>query len=327
MSTGSNGGFALDQNLQSQLPLMMLGSRLKPGPGQREPWGRDGGLLSPQHLHVSGGYLVTYLGTPQIGDVRVSLTGRWTEQATVAAQQTSFESSRANLGPYPSQSFGWFGKRTKPLEKLEPGMLSQDEFVKMWNGEISAQLWIIRLVAVVLMIISFELIFQPLSTAADLLRMLDYCTCCLGSLLSEAAQCVIHTVAAVVAICVVLVAVAVAWIVARPGFAIGLLIAAVCLTACMIAHARRKTSARRMGLVGGAVGLVESGMPTRPAPAMATRVQPSVTPRTVQMNVTCPRGVGQGELVSIYTPAGEQFQVTVPSGVSAGQVFAIQLPT
>jgi len=327
-SATKSGGLALDSNLAQQLPSSDLGSKLHPvSPTQQ--WSRMGGSLQPTMLYKNGNYLASSLN-PGIGDIRISLQGRSANAATVAAQLSAGD-SHGLLGPYPSQKFGWFGKRTKPLEKLEPGILSINSFVDAWNGEIGAQLWLIRIVCLVVMVIAFEMIVQPLSVAADLLRTLNWCTCCLGSILDNAAQCVIHTVALVMAVCITMFTVAVAWIVARPALGIGLLVLTVAIF-CSFFYYQRKKSARNVGISDASAGLVQE------APMQQQFAQPQfsphqqmaqplpIVPQQQLMQVTCPAGVGPGGVVAITTPSGQQCQVQVPAGVQTGQVFQVSLP-
>jgi hypothetical protein len=279
-------------------------------------YGRSGGELSSNMLQLSGGYITTYDGSPSLGDVRISFTGSSANQVTVAAKQTSITLSTGNvqLGAWPPKSFGWFGKHTKPVEKLYKGQLSLNEFVTQWTSEVSATLWLIRILGLVIMVIAFEMIVQPLSVAADLLRTINCFTCGLGSLLDEAAQCVLHTVAFILAVVLTFITVAIAWIVARPLYAILMVLASLAVlfgSGCM-----HKKSARGVAVNGGNTGL----MAPAPQVAMAESRQP------VTMQVTCPSNVGPGGLVSVMSPSGQQFQVQVPAGIEPGQVFNVQSP-
>lgn len=331
----SEYALVLDTNLQLQLPSEDLSSKLGSGPGRSSTYGRFGGVLDATMLSRSGGYLTT---GDQLGDVRISMTGRSATQATVAAQISHGGALYYGLGPFPSQTFGWFGKHTKPLEKLEPGLLSQSAFVKLWSSEIAAQAWLIRFVTFIVMIIAFEMIVQPLAVAADLLRMLNWCTCCLGTLLDDLAQCVIHTIAFCSAVILWLLTFSVAWIVARPLLGICLLAVDIAAIVLLVRYARGRKSARQVEpLMDGypaaadSMGQWPNGGPHAQAPrgismpVAARPVAPS-GPAASQMSVTCPGGVGPGGLVSITTPSGQQMTVAVPAGVSPGQVFTVQIP-
>jgi len=287
-------------------------------------------------LALSGGYLTT---GNSLGDVRISLSGRSATQATVAAKFVSGtgygpKGYQQALGPWPSQTFGWFGKHTKPLEKLEPGLLSRDGFIKLWRSEIATQAWIIRGVTFLIMLIAFELILQPLAVAADLLRMLNWCTCCLGTLLDNLAQCLIHTIAIVSAIFLWLLTFAVAWVVARPLLGIILLVVDIAGIAALVVYARRRKSSRDVtpliSMEGGYTGAtspaqMNMGVPVQP-PAVQERISMQPVASPVMMNVTCPAGVGPGGLVSLQSPSGQQVNVTVPAGVYPGQQFTVQVP-
>merc|ERR1719291_382999 len=88
----------------------------------------------------------------------------------------------------------------------------------------------IRIIGLFVMIMAFFMIFSPLSVMADLLMWLNYCTCCLGSILDKASQAVISAVSCGTGcICFTIIFCA-AWCVANPTYTlIGvLLIACIC---------------------------------------------------------------------------------------------------
>lgn len=348
----NRNGLSLDMNLQQQLPSADLANRLLRYPqGWTQVYQRLGGSLSPNMLQVNGGYLTTYRSQPQPGDLRISLQGRSATTATAAAKQSTSADARSTnyrLGAWPPQSFGWFGKHTKPLEKLLPGRLSASEFVKAWESQISAQTWLLRFVSLVVMVIAFELIIQPLSVAADLLRMINCCTCGLGSLLDGAAQCVIHTLAFAAACCLFLITVAIAWIVARPLLGIFLVLMAIALF-YVVYRAQHKRGARApqvfdasAGLMAGgamagspasAAGLRTAGVPMASAVPMAAAVPMApampvamAVPPQQSMQVMCPNGVQPGDMLNVQGPDGHRFMAQVPAGVRPGQAFNVQMP-
>jgi len=52
----------------------------------------------------------------------------------------------------------------------------------------------------------------------------------------------------------------------------------------------------------------------------------SVQPAAQMMVVTCPPGVGEGQMIQVDAPDGQRMQVSVPPGISSGQQFQVQLP-
>lgn len=204
-------------------------------------------------------------------------------------------------------------------------MLSPSEFLKEWNAEITGNLWIIRICALILMVVAFEMIVQPLSVAADLLRTLNYCTCCLGTFLDDAAQCVIHTVAFVAALALFSITVAVAWIAARPLLGIGLLVVAVGAI-CFLIHTHRKHgSARQVGISD----VENRGMEAARAPMVQQMPQPVMAyaiPQPQMMQVAVPEGIMPGGIIQVQAPGGQTFNVQVPEGVFPGQAFPVQIP-
>lgn len=310
--SSTSHGFILDTNLQLQFPSVSMENTIQSySQGWTQWYGRAGGQLSPRMLQANGKYLTTYYkGAPQLGDLRISFSGRFAEEVTVAAKQLPSSNHIASLGPWPSQTFGWFGKHTKPVEKLYEGELSLDGFVTRWTSEVTAQLWMIRFLGLIIMVIAFEMIVQPLSVAADLLRTIDMCTCGLGSILDNAAQCVLHTAAFVLAVVVTLLTVAVAWLVARPFYAILMLVLAVAVFLCPAYM--RKSQARDVGIAGADVGLV--------GPSSRVAAQQQV------VLVTCPPHAGPGQEVTFTSPTGQQFQARVPANIGPGQTFEAQIP-
>jgi hypothetical protein len=198
------------------------------------------------------------------------------------------------------------------------------DFIKQWNHEIETQAWIIRFVTFVVMVIAFEMIVQPLSVSADLLRVFNYCTCCLGTLLDDIAQCLIHFFAFCWALFLWFLTFAVAWVVARPLLGICVLAVDILAIVGLTCYLRRRKSARQ---VADNPPLMEAGMAGYPIAGSASLQQrQAVVPSTRQlMTVTCPAGVGPGSQVSIVTPNGQQATVTVPQGVYAGQQFSVEV--
>jgi len=377
-------GIGLDQNLAQQLPYEDLSGRLQDGPGGGQ-YDANGGSLAANMLTLSGSYLTTSR-SPRIGDVRINMNGRSSTHASVAAQQGgACSGSAACLGPYPSQKFGWFGKHTKALEQLYGVIYTPAEFLKQWESDIAQKAMIIRFITFLVMVLAFEMIIQPLSVAADLLRVFNYCTCCLGSLLDDVAQCCIHTAAFFAALFLWFITFGLAWVVARPLYGICILIVNIAIAAVVI-HFGRQWSAKRKAAREPFLQSqqAERGVAVAPAPMQFAQPQPQqsaaerisgfvhshapaeisqqfdqyahtgqpaqqqqpyqqpppyqqpVQPiahavaqpvQMMQMNVTCPAGVGPGGLVSIQTPSGQMVNVTVPANVSPNQMFTVQVPS
>jgi len=216
-----DGGFVLDSNLVSYLPSVGLGDRLKssaPPSNSSDEW-QGAGSLTPQMLHKYQGYLQTAYGSPQIGDLRIQITGQMSDEATACGVQQRIRgaSSDYTFVPLPPKKFGWFGKKTKPLERLQAEKVTQDEFIDQYHAENQGLAWVIRIVSLILMTVAFNMVLSPLSVAADGLMVLNYCTCGLGSVLDGAAQCIIGTAAFLLALVLTTITIAVAWFTARPA--------------------------------------------------------------------------------------------------------------
>jgi len=229
-----DNGFVVNPDLVATLPVVDLGPKLKStapaGNNHNSNW-QGGGALTPEMLHVYNNGLQTSTGSPSIGDVRIELYGQTADEATACAVQLGISdaSSDYTFGPLPPQSFGWFGKETKPLQRLQPGKVSQDEFMKQFYAEGQTMAWLIRILALALMTMAFWMVLSPLSVLADGLMFLNYCTCGLGSVLDSAAQCLIATAAFFLALMLTAITIAFAWFAARPALALGLVAGAIAI--------------------------------------------------------------------------------------------------
>eukprot|EP00451_Oxyrrhis_marina_P026597 CAMPEP_0204357282 /NCGR_PEP_ID=MMETSP0469-20131031/35617_1 /ASSEMBLY_ACC=CAM_ASM_000384 /TAXON_ID=2969 /ORGANISM="Oxyrrhis marina" /LENGTH=464 /DNA_ID=CAMNT_0051344915 /DNA_START=43 /DNA_END=1437 /DNA_ORIENTATION=- len=228
-------GFVVNPDLVTTLPSIDLGDKLKapaaPAANNHNSNWQGGGSLTPAMLHVYQNGLQTSTGAPSIGDLRIQLTGQTAQEATACAVQLGISgaSSQYTFGPLPPQSFGWFGKKTKPLQRLQTGKVSQEEFMKQFYAEGQTMAWLIRIGSLALMTMAFWMVLSPLSVAADGLMFLNYCTCGLGSVLDSAAQCLIGTAAFFLALMLTAITIALAWFAARPALALGLVAGALAI--------------------------------------------------------------------------------------------------
>jgi len=224
----------LSQNLVDQFPLKMVNVE---GPPQSENSYPGQGDLESTMLHADHGYISTGVpGAPRIGDIRISLIGTGLPQngyGTVCAQQTFDQQNMAfGFRQYPGQPFDFWGRVTNPLSHFEAGHLTPKQFEENWHNENAGTAFIFRLFLWFLMCYSISMIFSPLSVMADGLRLINFVSCGLGSLLDSAAQSVIQCAAFLVGSVLFLIVFAVAWIVSNPTFGVGLL--AVALVAYFI---------------------------------------------------------------------------------------------
>lgn len=224
-----------DRAFRADLELVSKFPRSRPAPAEqvasrRDSWKDQGfaGSLSSSMLTVLGdGQLQT---GSDIGDIRITVTGAWVTQPSIAAKQVS-QGRGSGFAEFPPQRFSFFGQTTKPLERLVDQRMTQKEFINQYKESNAILVWIFRVIGLVGMCVGCNFIFQPLSVSADLLRVLNYCTCCLGTLLDNASQCLIFTVSSTLACMCFMCVFVLAWLFANPWYAVG---GAVVILACAV---------------------------------------------------------------------------------------------
>merc|ERR1712217_593200 len=177
---------------------------------------------------------------------RITVSGVGVDVASVAAKQVPLD-DMSDLVAFPGQPFDMWGRRTYDLLKLEPGSLNIRAFIAAYKTENAEFAWILRIGSLIVLCGAFNCIFKPLSVAADLVKMLNYCTCCLGDILDGAAQSVISTVSCCFAIFCFLMVFSAAWAVANPTFlaVFGLwVVGCLCAGIAFKALAGKQTNAR-----------------------------------------------------------------------------------
>jgi len=221
-SASSGPAYALPQDIANQLPQHALAPQGGGGFGGSS-W-QGAGFLSPGDLHPSGNLLTTGQGSPRIGDLKIQVKGKMSQYASVAAQQQGFSGPGFTLDSYPPHKFDFWGRKTRPLARLEAGQLSKSKFIADFHAENNLIAMVVRLITFCLMIFFCFQVLSPLSVAADLLRVINCFTCGLGTVLDNAAQCVIGTVSCALGCSCWLIVAALAWMFVRPTLGIGLLV-------------------------------------------------------------------------------------------------------
>jgi hypothetical protein len=245
----STNSFVLNEDLISYFPS--FDPALKTGTGlSGSSWAGQNysGELKANQLRVTGNVLQT---GSSIGDIKITITAQGCEVsqgclANVAAVQTQ-GASGITFKPYAPKSYNLFGQKTYPLERLDTGSSeTKQEFIDEYKTEAQMKVWLIRLVCIVVMCAAWQCIFAPLSVMTDLVMFLNFCTCCLGSLLDKASQTVIGCVSCSASLVCFSVFFVLAWCVARPVYAVfGLvLIAVVVGLSFALFSSRKKADAR-----------------------------------------------------------------------------------
>ncbi len=184
------------------------------------PWSLVGGLASTEltanqvlirpdlkaQSTAQGTYF--YFGTPtapEIGDQRVSFTQIAPQDASILAQQTG----SASFEPWVFEPTG------KSIFELDQGILTEAQMFQSLQDQATLQMWGLRLGGFILMVVGLSLMLRPL-------RILGAIIPFIGRLVGGA----ILVFAVPVAACLTLVTIALAWLRARPEYAIPLLVIA-----------------------------------------------------------------------------------------------------
>lgn len=154
-------------------------------------------------VHAGGLYIGANPTTPAVGDVRVSFSVVEPADVSVIARQTS-----DGLTPYMTKVGG-------TIELLEMGLQSSEAMIQEAQASNQRLTWILRLVGLIVLAIACGLILKPLSVLADVIPLL-------GNIVEFGTG----IIAFISALTIWLVTVAVAWVVYRPLFGIGLLVLA-----------------------------------------------------------------------------------------------------
>jgi hypothetical protein len=154
---------------------------------------------------------------PQIGDLRIQFEIAKPATVSIIARQLgdSFE-------PWQSQA-------GTQVERLAMGEVSQENMVGQMEQENTILTWVLRLVGFLLMAFGIGLVVGPVAVFADVLPLL-------GDLLRMG----IGLFAGVIAACLSLLTIAVAWLAYRPLLAVALIVAAVVLVIALKRMGRRR---------------------------------------------------------------------------------------
>jgi len=148
---------------------------------------------------------VLYLGqdpqNPQPGDLRISLTDVAPQTVSIIAQQTN-----TTLQPFLAPA----GQR---IMLLSTGQHSPEEMIQQAKSQNSITAWGLRLTSLILLIIGFALIMNPIVVLADVLPFL-------GSIVGFGTG----LIAFLCGLSIWLIAIAIAWFTVRPLLSIGLLV-------------------------------------------------------------------------------------------------------
>ena len=177
------------------------------------------GLQGKAKAVDAGYYLGEEPGTPRIGDLRVAFkTANPTDVSVIARQlNDTFEPYRAKAGG--------------AIELLQIGVVSLESMIQTAQRENQILTWVLRGLGFFLMFFGLSLIMRPLSVLADLIPLI-------GDIIGAGTGLIAFLLAGVLS----LLTVAIAWFVYRPLLGIGLIAAAVGLTAVIRNKIQQKKS-------------------------------------------------------------------------------------
>lgn len=174
----------------------------------------------PARLEGDQIYIGDNSSIPKIGDLRIAITEVLPQTVSIIAQQ-----SGKTLQPFMADS-------GQTVSLIEMGKVSPQLMIAHAQSENSLMTWLLRLASLILLIIGFALIMNPIVILADIVPFF-------GSLVGFGTG----FIAFVAGIAVWSIATAIAWFAVRPLFAIGLLV--VIAIICYTLISRRKTNAAK----------------------------------------------------------------------------------
>ncbi|CEG58107.1 TMEM43 family protein [Legionella fallonii] len=155
----------------------------------------------PVQLSNSELYLGQNSQTPETGDLRIAVTAAYPQDVSIIAQQTG-----NTLQPYHAPA-------GEDIMLLSTGQHSSDQMIDDAKAQNKLMTWVLRAVALAMLIIGFSLIMNPLVVLADVLPFL-------GSIVGFGTGLISFLCGA----SVWLIATAIAWFTIRPFVSIGLLL-------------------------------------------------------------------------------------------------------
>ena len=168
----------------------------------------------------SGFYVGADPATPQIGDVRIAFKSVQPMDVSVIARQVN-----DTFEPYAAKAGG-------TIELLQTGIHSAEAMFQKAQASNRMLTWLLRLAGLALMFFGLSMVFKPLSVVADVLPIA-------GTLVGMGTGVVAFLLAACLSLCTI----AVAWIVYRPVLGIALLAVAAGVAVVLWKKARHSKSA------------------------------------------------------------------------------------
>lgn len=176
----------------------------------------------PIHVENEGLYIGDDSAMPKTGDLRVTITKVLPQTVSIIAQQTG-----TTLQPYMANA-------GQPVSLLEMGQVSSDQMIHNAESQNAIMTWILRLASLVMLIIGFALIMNPIVVLADVIPFF-------GSIVGFGTG----LIAFICGLLVWSVMVAIAWFAVRPLFASGLVIVIAVFCYLLYVHKKKVTSAQK----------------------------------------------------------------------------------
>ena len=159
----------------------------------------DRGMMA--QIHGNGVYIGQNPASPEVGDTRVSFQVVEQQTMSLVAEQIG-------------DTFTSYATKYKPVLLVEQGVLSAAEMFQRAHSQRTMIAFLIRLVGFIVIFIGLRSLAEPLATFADIIP-------CFGTLVGEAASCIICPFALAIALLVI----GIAWIAYRPMVAIPAVVA------------------------------------------------------------------------------------------------------
>jgi hypothetical protein len=171
-------------------------------------------FLQARAQRIENGLEVGDPASPKVGDLRITFTEAPQQEVSLVARQV-----QDTFEPYPTRA-------GRDIELLSMGTLSAESMFTTSERKNSTLTWILRGAGFILMFVGLMLVFRPLATAGDVIPIF-------GSLLGLG----VGVVSGMVALCLSLLVIALAWIAYRPLVGTALLVLA-CLAIYALVRVR-----------------------------------------------------------------------------------------
>eukprot|EP00916_Digyalum_oweni_P018789 GHVL01031387.1.p1 GENE.GHVL01031387.1~~GHVL01031387.1.p1 ORF type:complete len:440 (-),score=83.98 GHVL01031387.1:425-1744(-) len=159
--------------------------------------------LTLNNIKIENDKLVTCWDSTDIGCMRASYSTNSASDVSVMSKYIS----GGNLGPWLASDSWMCSGYT--LDELKMGIMTSDELGDVLEKENTLQLWILRLLGFILVWAGMFMCCAPITTCPDAIPVI-------GSIIGDVIGCILGCITCLLATCLSLIVIALAWIFVRP---------------------------------------------------------------------------------------------------------------